>query len=84
MEGNAADEGLSLGLANFRTGSKGGLRHVWYNEALSQRERGGIATLTRPNSKRLGNKVRCWVDDWLLRLFCQRNKVKNEVDFTNN
>ena len=36
MERNATDEGLSLGLANFRTrsktGSKGGLRHVWYNE----------------------------------------------------
>ena len=32
MEGNAADEGLSLGLANFRTGSKEGMRHVWYNE----------------------------------------------------
>jgi len=42
MEGNAADEGLSLGLANFRTGSKtgskGGLRHVRYNESDWRRD----------------------------------------------
>ena len=37
MEGNAENEGLSLGLANFRTGSGLLMKHVWYNEALSQR-----------------------------------------------
>ena len=63
MEGNAENEGLSLGLANFRTGSKTGskgrLRHVWYNEgnALGTTNNIDIAAL-----KGQGNTPRNYTD----------------------